>query len=366
MAVGLPLKTTYANGDVYSASDVNDTNGTVNLFTSSTLSRAAGKNGLINGGMDFWARGTSFTNVANTIAYSADRWDFLSGAVNGTFTMSRVASGLTGFSWAMRVQRTAGSTSTAFLNLAQALETSMSLPFAGQNVTISFYAKAGANYSATSNALTSIIIGGTGTDQNNFTGGAGFTGQTNILISTATLTTSWQRFSFTTAISSSYTQLAAYFGFAPTGTAGANDFYDITGIQLEIGSVATTFTRAGGTIQGELAACQRYYWRITGANAYEYFGLGYSNNPASAVIQVNCPVILRTNPTVLDFSTLAVADGITVTAVNTLTLANSTTSGTKVVPLLASLIGTPLTTYRPYSLIGNNSTSAFLGLGAEL
>jgi hypothetical protein len=30
MAVGLPLKTTYANGDVYSASDVNDTNGTIN------------------------------------------------------------------------------------------------------------------------------------------------------------------------------------------------------------------------------------------------------------------------------------------------------------------------------------------------
>ena len=43
MAVGLPLKTTYANGDVYSASDVNDTNGTVNLFTSSTLSSQADK-----------------------------------------------------------------------------------------------------------------------------------------------------------------------------------------------------------------------------------------------------------------------------------------------------------------------------------
>ena len=32
MAVGLPLKTTYVNGEVYSASDVNDTNGTVNLL----------------------------------------------------------------------------------------------------------------------------------------------------------------------------------------------------------------------------------------------------------------------------------------------------------------------------------------------
>ena len=38
MAVGWPTKTTYANGDVYSASDVNDTNGTINLLQTSTLS----------------------------------------------------------------------------------------------------------------------------------------------------------------------------------------------------------------------------------------------------------------------------------------------------------------------------------------
>jgi len=32
MAVGLPAKTTYADGDVFSASDINDTNGTLNLL----------------------------------------------------------------------------------------------------------------------------------------------------------------------------------------------------------------------------------------------------------------------------------------------------------------------------------------------
>ncbi len=54
MATGWPMKTTYANGDVYSASDVNDTNGTINLLQTSTLSRAGGKNVIINGGMDIW------------------------------------------------------------------------------------------------------------------------------------------------------------------------------------------------------------------------------------------------------------------------------------------------------------------------
>jgi hypothetical protein len=66
MAVGFPAKTTYVDGDVFSASDINDTNGTINLLTSSTLSRAAGKNPVINGGYDVWQRGTSFSIAAST------------------------------------------------------------------------------------------------------------------------------------------------------------------------------------------------------------------------------------------------------------------------------------------------------------
>jgi hypothetical protein len=99
------------------------------------------------------------------------------------------------------------------------------------------------------------FITGTGTDQNPLTG---YTGQV-VTAGTKTLTATWQRFTYTQIVPATATEISLDFYFTPTGTAGAADYFEITGVQLELGSYATTFSRAGGTIQGELAACQRYY-----------------------------------------------------------------------------------------------------------
>jgi hypothetical protein len=139
-------------------------------------------------------------------------------------------------------------------------ETVNSIPFAGKTVTLSFYARAGANFSAASSILTARLVSGTGTDQNWYL--SGFTNQTSPINQSATLTTTWQRFAYTGTVATNVTQLGLGFLATPTGTAGANDWYEITGVQLDVGtwtaSTAPTFRRAGGTIQGELAACQRY------------------------------------------------------------------------------------------------------------
>jgi hypothetical protein len=291
MAVGFPLKTTYANGDVYSASDVNDTNGTVNLLTSTTLSLAAAKNAIINGGFDVWARGTSFTSAASL--YSADRW-YRGGSANSTMSRQNTSDtiNLPTIQYCARVQRNSGSTSTVIADIGSPVETANVYPYAGKAITLSYYARRGANFSGSSNLLTARLYTGTGTDQNAFTG---YTGSATPIDTTVTLTTTWQRFQHTITLGATVTEFMPYFAYTPVGTAGAADFYEVTGVQVELGSTATTFSRAGGTIQGELAACQRYYWNATTAN--NTIGAGVVSSATNAFISVKLPQTMRIVPT---------------------------------------------------------------------
>ncbi len=241
-------------------------------FYQNASNGAAGKNAVINGGFDIWQRGTSISPTGSTI-YTADRWT----AYNNNMTVSRQATGdttnLPFIQYCARVQRTAGNTATGAIYLINPFETINTIPYVGKTIVFSFYARRGANYSATSNILIPRVTIGTGTDQNPLTS---YTGGTDVINQSATLTTTWQRFTYTGTIPTTANEMWVGFQFDPTGTAGANDYFEITGVQVELGSIATPFARTGGTIQGELAACQRYYWRAGGNNVYQAFGNGIS------------------------------------------------------------------------------------------
>jgi hypothetical protein len=322
---------------------------------------AAGKNALINGGMDIWQRGTSFTVASATKTFTADRWIGYRGATG--LTVSRQTASLDGFTYSLRVQRDSGNTSTTSIFLGQNVEILQSTPFIGKTVTVSFWARAGANYSSASNNLTLSSFSGTNaTDQDGFM--AGYTGSTAIVDGGQTLTTSWQRFSRTGTVSSSATQFYVSFAFTPTGTAGANDWFEVTGVQVEIGSAATNFSRAGGTIQGELAACQRYYWRSTAESSYSRFTEFNSPQSATAMfLTLRNPVRMRVKASSIDYSSLLGYDGSNLlNAVTALTIGgDSTNDWTNL-----TVTSTGMTQYRPTQLIANNSSSAYLGLSAEL
>jgi hypothetical protein len=273
------------------------------------LFRPFTRNGIINGGFDIWQRGTSIANNASYTKYCADRFQVNRAGLATGATISRQSSSLTGIQYAARVQRDSGNTNTGAIYFLTALESADSYRFAGQSVTISFYARAGANYSSASSALSLRLDYGTGTDQSL---GTGFTGQTAVITQTATLTTSWQRFTYTGTVASAATEIGFYSFYTPVGTAGANDYYEITGIQLEVGSQASPFIRAGGNIQGELAMCQRYYIKSfpqatapaqnAGGQGAVYFPQIITGAINQTLGAIRFPVVMRTSPTITTFN----------------------------------------------------------------
>ena len=326
--------------------------------------QAAGKNAIINGSMDTAQRGTSFPITLNTTTYTLDRWCARRGANGETITQQNTSdnTNLPFLKKCLRIQRNISDTSTTLMSISQSLETVNSTPFAGRTITVSFYARRGANYSATSNVLNCDIYTGTGTDENV---SLGYTGSAQTGQVVATLTTTWQRFSGSVTIPSTATEIGLYFNYTPTGTAGADDYFEITGVQLELGTTATTFSRAGGTIQGELAACQRYYFRNTGGTSGGYSTVvpfGYVTSATNFQGWITVPATMRTQPTSADFSTLQLIDSssgaISVTAV-ALSFA-----GPSIVGFDMTISGG--TTGRFGYIRQNNSTSGYLGVSAEL
>ena len=460
MATGFPTKANWVSGDILTAAAQDDLAGTVNLLSNAAATsgsvlvsnvagtsfayqplQAAGKNAIINGGMDIWQRGTTATTgtitaatsgattayvVTNTFVvgqyvtvtgmtpttlngagvvtvasgtgftisattsgvfsaggtatgspyialaasssniYTSDRWTTTT-VTNQAVTVSRQptsdTTNLPNIQYCLRYQRNSGQTGTGQLYIAQSLETANSIPFAGKQVTFSFYARAGANYSAASNALVVNIWSGTGTDQNRLV--VAYTGDTTIVSSPVTLTTTWQRFTVTGTVSSSATELATAFSYIPVGTAGANDYYEVTGVQLEMGSVATNFSRAGENIQWELAACQRYCYQVAGTgSSFSIIGTGFTASTTSGITYSFLPVTMRTQPTISYNNIRFVTSASTVTNFSTTGVTVTTGSTPTTINLAASL--TAATANLPAFLDVTNATTSYFQFSAEL
>ena len=318
----------------------------------------AGKNFIINGGMDIAQRGTSISVGASAITYTLDRWCAFS--TSPTVTVSQISSGLTGFQYAIRTQRNSGQ-GAGTIYQSQSIETKNSIPLAGQTVTISFWARAGANYSQTGNGLFVELGCNTTTDANILNGGFA-----QPFITTQIITTSWVRYSYTTTIPSNATQVGFYVNETATGTAGANDYFDITGVQLEISNTATPFSRAGGSIGAELALCQRYYQRI-GGSYYSPENVGVGTAGTTTAGYINCPTkqVLRTGASfnaVFGASSMKIANaGGSQFAMTSASLA---ITGTNAV-LFSYNVASGLTAGQPV-LCFITGTDAYIELNAEL
>ena len=261
----------------------------------------AGKNKIING--NFAVNQRQFASTTNGGSfYTFDR--FATGSNGGTTTWSAQtfttgAAPVTGYEAQnfLRILTTGQSGASDYAEIYQRLEDVRSC--AGQTVTFSFWAKANSGTPTIAGAYEQIF-------------GAGGSSSVVTPTSQVTISTSWARYSVTTNVPSisgktigtnSCVQLHLFTsiggGLVPSYATASfiqNNTIDFWGLQIENGSVATAFQTATGTIQGELAACQRYYWRENGSSNCPTYALSYQIY--SATFSGNNPVVMRTSPSI--------------------------------------------------------------------
>jgi hypothetical protein len=272
---------------------------------------AAGKNKIING--DFAINQRNFTSSTSLVAYVFDRsfMDYTDGTVTTsaqTFTPGTApVAGYEAANFA-RFVITGQTLSSAYSWFRHKIEDVRTL--AGQTTTVSFWAKA-----ATGTPKIAVELAQQP--------GVGGSAQVTNYFGQVTLSTSWQRFSVTAALpslsgktigTSSALTLNLYLSAgsnydARSGSLGIqSNTFDIWGVQVEAGSVATAFQTATGNPASELAACQRYYVRYvggssTGAN-YQLSGSAISSTTVDTYFQL--PQTLRTTPSTLEYANLGI------------------------------------------------------------
>lgn len=259
------------------------------------------RNRVINGNFDQWQRATSAGATSSVNAYlTADRWKMFAAGSSLTSSQLLFTQGQTTVPNNPYAAHRAVVSSVAGASNAVVMSTfleDVSL-LSGKTVTVSFWGKA----DATRNIAVEL--------QQNFGSGGSPSASSTDGGRLFSLTTAWQKFTFTTTVASisgktigtsglstSATALAFWFDAGSSFASRAANLgqqsgtFDIAQIQLEDGSVATQFELRPPFI--ELALCQRYCFGQTLISGGA-FAVGHQYSTTSAMAQFATPVSMRT------------------------------------------------------------------------
>jgi hypothetical protein len=303
---------------------------------------AAGKNRIING--DFGINQRAFTSITAGNTYGFDRWVINSDGTGITYTPQTFTlgaapvAGYEGKNFA-RIATTGQTSTSTYSMLSQRIESVRT--FAGQTVTVSLWAKAASGTPKIAVELEQIF----GSGGSPSAGVTTYAGQ-------ITLSTSWARYSVTVAVPSIsgktlgttagtdyialnfWTSAGSDFN-SRTGSLGIQTTtIDFWGVQIEDGSVATAFNTATGTLQGELAACQRYFEKSydtatalgTVEEVMSIWGQANAGDLTLISGAVQFKVTKRATPTITIYNTATGATGTFVAGGTTMTVSTTVPS----------------------------------------
>ena len=276
------------------------------------------RNKIINGDMTIAQRGTTFAAIADN-AYSVDRWKIIYTA-SAAYTVSQQADvpASNEFQNSLRVAVTTADTTIAagdYSLIRQDIEGYNVRDLIGRTFTLSFWVRS----SKTGTHCVSFVNSG---NNRSFIGeytvsAANTWEQKSITVSGGLITAGTWDWTNGTGLKVGWV-LAA--GSTFQTTAGAwqtgnfvatsaqvncldsnTNIFAITGVQLEVGSVATPFEHRPFGV--ELALAQRYYYRQDAATSRA--GNGQSTSTTSARILISFPVVMRAKPGALEQSGVA-------------------------------------------------------------
>ena len=342
------------------------------------------RNVVINGAMQVAQRGTSTASITTGGYYTADRFNSQVGT-QGTWTQSLEADAPTGsgFRKSLKMLCTTADASPAagdFLRIEQLIEgqnlqqflkgTASAKPFAlsfwvKSNVTGTYIANL---YDVPNNRLVGAsytIFASATWEKKTITFPADTTGafandnQQNLQVrfwlgagsnrTSGTLNTVWE------------TAVLANSCPGQTNLASAiNNYWQVTGVQLEAGSVATPFEFEDyGTTLGK---CQRYFLRLGGANAPCQLGHGTGDGSTNGrFFQVPTPVTLRATPTLTEGGEIKIYNS---------ALTNRGFGATNNIQISANMVGFGValtaSTAGEFLALSCDTTSDFLDVSAEM
>jgi phage gp37-like protein len=149
--------------------------------------------------------------------------------------------------------------------------------------------------------------------------------------------------------------------------AATNNYWQVTGVQLEVGAVATPFEFK--PIEQELAECQRYYYRITGGGTFSAVAhLINATNSTSGQFVFPTKVDMRVAPTAVEFSNLRTVQYNTTGGGVAQTITSITTTADASYGFIMGSFAVASGLIQGFAgwISNSNNTAGYLGFSAEL